>query len=84
MARYYVLLSEVARKARKTYVCCHCAEPIVKNEKYIFTSIAIAGTVQADRWHEDCRGAVERWEEKNWPGWTPGKYRRGTVRRRWG
>jgi hypothetical protein len=81
---HYVLLTEKTRKARRTYVCCHCAEPIVKNEKYIFTSGAVAGTVQTDHWHAECRVAVTAFDEESWDGWTPGEYRRGTLKKRWG
>jgi hypothetical protein len=76
----YVLLTEKTHKARKPYICCHCAEPILKNEKYVFTSGAIGGTIQADRWHTDCRSAISNF----WSSWTPGSYQRGTLKRRWG
>jgi hypothetical protein len=76
----YVLLTEKIHRARKGYICCHCAEPIVKNEKYIYTSGAIRGTIQFDRWHPECRAAIT---DESWARWTPGEYRRGTLKKRW-
>lgn len=79
----YTLLTEKTRKAQKNYFCSHCAEPILKSEKYVYTTGSIEGRMQADSWHVECRAAVNSWSARKWDSWVPGSYRRGTVKNKW-
>jgi len=80
----YRLLTEKTYKARKTYYCVHCSESIPRNETYVYTSGAIHGTIQADRWHAECWTAIREWDAAGWDSWRPGIYRRGTLKKKWG
>jgi hypothetical protein len=80
MSGAYILLTEEVRRARKHYLCIHCAEPIEPGEEHVFTSGAYGGSVQGDRWHSECRKACcARFEYSDWLAWEPGAYRRGSA-----
>lgn len=82
MGAQYELLTEASRKARKKYRCILCGEGIEKGAKYVYTSGACEGTIQADRWHPECRAAVQGFSFEDWDYWSPGTYHRGTVEQR--
>jgi hypothetical protein len=79
----YILLTEKTHKARKAYFCSHCAEPIPRNEQYVYTTGAIHGTIQVDRWHVNCRTVINDWNPAERDAWRPGVYQRGTLKKKW-
>jgi hypothetical protein len=76
----YVLLTEETRRARKLYLCVHCAERIEPGDLHVYVVGTYDGCISGDRWHPECRFACnERFDWFDWLAWEPGCHERGST-----
>ena len=76
----YVLLVEETRRARKSYLCVHCAERIEPGELHVYVVGMYDHAISGDRWHAECRDACcEAFASADWDRWEAGAYERGSI-----
>ena len=76
----YQLLSQTFPKARKTYACIWCGEPILKGEVHEKYAGTYCREFQSSRFHKECAEAqTDYYHENGDAEFSPGDFKRGTT-----